>query len=140
MKIGWSLTTGQQALSEMTDDKGTDVCGTRSVMSLWRLISIVGFWIVLAMPALAEKRLALVIGNGAYKHAPALANPKNDAEGMAAALKRLKFEVLTGTDLDKPAMERLLRAFAGKIEAADVTLVFYACLFSKLHRSRYSTV
>ena len=57
----------------------------------------------LTLPALAEKRVALVIGNAAYKHAPALANPKNDAEGMAAALARLKFEDVSGTDLDKPA-------------------------------------
>ena len=42
----------------------------------------------IAGPALAETRVALVIGNSAYKHAPALANPKNDAEGMAASLKR----------------------------------------------------
>jgi hypothetical protein len=42
---------------------------------------------------LAETRVALVIGNSAYKHAPVLANPRNDAEGMAAALKRLNFDV-----------------------------------------------
>ena len=79
-----------------------------------------------AQDALAETRVALVIGNAAYKHAPALANPKHDAEGMAASLRRLGFEVLAGTDLDKPAMERLLRDFAQKIEQADVALVFYA--------------
>jgi uncharacterized caspase-like protein len=76
--------------------------------------------------ALAENRVALVIGNSAYKHAPALANPKNDAEGMAASLKRLGFEVLAGTDLDKPSMDKLLQAFADKLEKADVALVFYA--------------
>jgi uncharacterized caspase-like protein len=75
---------------------------------------------------LADTRVALVIGNSAYKHAPALANPKNDAEGVAASLKRLGFEVLAGTDLEKPAMERLLRDFAQRIEKADVALVFYA--------------
>ena len=61
--------------------------------------------IALAVPASAEKRVALVIGNSAYKHAPALANPKNDAEGIAAALARLNFEVLAGTDLDKAGMQ-----------------------------------
>jgi hypothetical protein len=82
--------------------------------------------LLFAAPALAEKRVALVIGNAAYRHAPALANPKNDAEGVAASLRRLKFEVLAGTDLDKPAMERLLQAFSLKLETADVALVFYA--------------
>ena len=57
--------------------------------------------------AVAETRVALVIGNGAYKHAPALANPKNDAEGMATALKGLDFDMLAGTDLAKPAMTSL---------------------------------
>jgi len=84
------------------------------------------FALLAAAPALAEKRVALVIGNSAYKHAPALANPKNDAEGVATALKRLDFEVLLGVDLEKGPMERLLRGFADKIEKADVALVFYA--------------
>ncbi len=91
----------------------------------------------LAFPAMAEKRVALVIGNAAYKHAPALANPKNDAEGMAAALKRLKFDVLAGTDLDKPAMERLLQAFSLKLETADVALIFYAGHGLQVHGRNY---
>ncbi len=80
----------------------------------------------LAAPALAEKRVALVIGNAAYQHAPALANPKHDAEGMAEALRALDFEVLLGVDLDKPGIERLLQVFAEKLDRADVALVFYA--------------
>ena len=50
--------------------------------------------------AMAAKRVALVIGNGAYTNAPALTNPRNDAQDMAAALKALGFEVIVGTDLD----------------------------------------
>ncbi|MFO0987819.1 MAG: caspase domain-containing protein, partial [Alphaproteobacteria bacterium] len=92
--------------------------------SIW--LAVLSGLLALTAPALAEQRVALVIGNSAYKHAPALANPKNDAEGMAASLRRLKFEVVEGTDLDKPAMERLLQAFADKLEKADVALVFYA--------------
>jgi uncharacterized caspase-like protein len=81
---------------------------------------------IFALSASAETRVALVIGNAAYTHAPALANPKNDAEGVAASLKRLGFEVLAGTDLDKPSMDRLMQAFADKLEKAEVALVFYA--------------
>ena len=94
-------------------------------MKLYSAFLAVLFWLLNAS-ALAEKRVALVIGNSAYTHAPALANPKNDAEGMAAALKRLDFEVLAGTDLAKPAMDKLLQAFADKLEKADVAVVFYA--------------
>src|SRR6185503_18551958 len=78
-----------------------------------------------AVSASAEKRVALVIGNGAYQHAPALANPRNDAQAMAAALQRMKFEVVSGIDLDKPSMERLLRDFVQKLDNADLALVFY---------------
>lgn len=82
--------------------------------------------IMFAAPALAEKRVALVIGNAAYRHAPALANPKNDAEGVAASLQRLQFEVLLGVDLDKRGLEALLQRFSEKLDKADVALVFYA--------------
>ena len=47
-------------------------------------------------PANAERRVALVIGNGAYQHAPQLRNPRNDAEDVSAALKRLGFDTVTG--------------------------------------------
>jgi hypothetical protein len=43
---------------------------------------------LLSSAAQAEKRVALVIGNSAYKHAGELANPRNDATDMAAALKK----------------------------------------------------
>jgi formylglycine-generating enzyme required for sulfatase activity len=92
---------------------------------------------LLAAPALAEKRVALVIGNSAYKHAPALANPRNDAEGIATSLRRLKFDVLLGVDLDKPGLERLLRGFADRIEKSDVAMVFYAGHGLQVHGRNY---
>jgi uncharacterized caspase-like protein len=100
----------------------------RGTIALRRLILFAACW-VLAAPAFAEKRVALVIGNAAYKHAPALANPRNDAEAMAAALKRLKFEVIAGVDLDEAATRRLLREFAEKLDGfgkEDVAVLFYA--------------
>ena len=95
-------------------------------MRLLKLFTVAALAACFMLPALAETRVALVIGNAAYRHAPALANPKNDAEGVAASLKRMGFEVLAGTDLEKPAMDKLLQAFADKLERADVALVFYA--------------
>jgi Caspase domain len=62
--------------------------------------------------ALAEKRVALVIGNSAYLHTPLPTNPANDATGMAAALKARGFEVIVGLDLDKVAFDRKIREFA----------------------------
>jgi hypothetical protein len=49
--------------------------------------------------AWADKRVALVIGNGAYANAPKLSKPLHDAEDVAAALKHMNFEVIRGIDL-----------------------------------------
>jgi hypothetical protein len=77
-------------------------------------------------PALADKRVALVIGNSAYKNAPQLKNPANDATDMAAALKRLGFDVVSGLDVDFSNMRGLVRIFSDKLDSADVALLFYA--------------
>lgn len=82
--------------------------------------------IVLSDVALAERRVALVIGNSAYRHAAELANPRNDATDMAAALKALAFEVTAGVDLDKAGMEDKLREFADRLSGADAAVFFYA--------------
>ncbi len=74
-----------------------------------------------------EKRLALVIGNGAYQNAPPLPNPPNDATDMAASLKSLGFEVLSGTNQSKREMETLIREFGTKLsKQGGVGLFFYA--------------
>lgn len=72
------------------------------------------------------KRVALIIGNSAYKHTTPLANPVNDAEDIAAALEKLGFQVTKGTDLDKPGMDRAVSAFAAALKGAKVGLFFYA--------------
>lgn len=76
--------------------------------------------------AFAEKRVALVIGNAKYLYAGELANPVNDASDMAAALKKLAFTVIDGYDLQKAALEKKIREFAGKLQGADVGVFFYA--------------
>jgi uncharacterized caspase-like protein len=76
--------------------------------------------------ALAEKRIALVIGNSAYQNTPKLANPKNDAMDMAAALKKLGFQVIDGFDLDKAGFDRKIRDFATALQGAEMGVLFYA--------------
>ena len=77
-------------------------------------------------PAMAQKRVALVIGNSAYQHVPKLGNPKNDAIDMVAALKKLGFVVIEGFDLDKTAFDRKVRDFATALRGAAVGVLFYA--------------
>jgi invasion protein IalB len=76
--------------------------------------------------ALAAKRVALVIGNSAYKFAGELPNPKNDASDMSAVFKRLGFQVVEGIDLDKAAFDRKIRDFAAALQGAELGVFFYA--------------
>jgi uncharacterized caspase-like protein len=74
-----------------------------------------------------ERRVALVIGNGAYAQVASLPNPGNDARAMAAMLGRVGFDPVTlRTDLGKADLERELRAFARTAAAADVAVVYFA--------------
>jgi hypothetical protein len=90
------------------------------------LAVFVAFLTLVSPPAQADKRLALVIGNGAYQNTTPLVSPKNDAGDMAAALARLGFEVVDGNDLDKRSMERTMRQFTQKLARADVALFYFA--------------
>jgi len=78
------------------------------------------------VPSYADKRVALVIGNGAYTSAPRLPNPRNDVEDVGAALKRSGFETIVGTDLDKTGMDNATIRFARAVRDADVALVYYS--------------
>jgi hypothetical protein len=89
------------------------------------LVAIVLLWAGL-LPAAAEKRVALVIGNSAYRDVTVLRNPRNDAEDIAAALQRLGFETSLGLDADRAAMEMAIEDFASKAEGSDVALFYYA--------------
>ena len=82
--------------------------------------------LLLAAPSFAERRVALVVGNGKYAHTPVLANPANDAADVAAALRDLGFSVIQGIDLDRDAFEGKLREFAGAARGAETALLFYA--------------
>src|SRR3954454_18303890 len=82
-----------------------------------------------AHAASAESRLALVIGQSAYRSVPALPNPANDAKAVTQLLTASRFEVLLASDLSQGQMREQVSAFAGKVAAkgADtVALVFYA--------------
>src|SRR6516165_4169650 len=74
----------------------------------------------------ADRRVALVIGNGAYRNIPALSNPVNDATDVAAALKRSGFEVALETNLDQAAMQEAAIRFAREARGADVALFYYS--------------
>ena len=81
----------------------------------------------LAMSGVAEaKRLALVVGNGAYQHLDPLENPANDTREVADALRRLGFEVTLLTDVSPAIFAAVLDAFGAQAKGAEAALFYYA--------------
>jgi uncharacterized caspase-like protein len=74
----------------------------------------------------SERRVALVIGNGAYTKAPPLKNPPNDARDMAVTLKTLGFDVTSGINVNQREMKTLIREFGQKLKAGGSGLFYYA--------------
>jgi uncharacterized caspase-like protein len=83
--------------------------------------------LLVSQPALAAKRVALVLGNSAYQNVAPLPNPVNDGAVIAATLKDAGFDVVDSRH-DLPAAEtrRALRDFADRARDADIAVVYYA--------------
>jgi len=77
--------------------------------------------------AQAEKRVALVIGNSAYKSVPRLTNPVNDASLVGGMLRKAGFDTVdVKLDLSVVDMRKALREFGSKAREADVAIIYYA--------------
>lgn len=114
-----------------------------NIQTIVRLIGqlLVAFWILMngalaqdarnlaisakAAPTIADKRVALVIGNSAYQKSP-LKNPVNDAADIAAKLRTLGFDVIERNNLKTSQIGRTLREFRSKLSNGAVALFFYA--------------
>jgi hypothetical protein len=90
----------------------------RSIATACCAIAVFG-----AAPAIAERRVALVIGNGAYSKVGKLANPARDAAAVAALLRTAGFEAVeVRTELGLAAMRRALSDFADQAAGADIAV------------------
>ena len=96
------------------------------IVVILRASAIIIVLSLLATPALGGQRVALVIGNGTYAHAPSLANPLNDATDVGAALDRLGFKVTRIENAGYSELRRGLQQFALAASASEVAVVFYA--------------
>jgi uncharacterized caspase-like protein len=76
--------------------------------------------------ASADRRVAFVVGNGAYKAVPALPNPTIDSKAMASALRNVGFEVVEGNNLTRDTMTAKLLEFGQKAQGADIAVFYYA--------------
>ncbi|HWL18766.1 MAG TPA: caspase family protein [Bradyrhizobium sp.] len=83
-------------------------------------------FLVSGSAAFADKRVAFVVGNAAYKSVAPLPNPAVDAKSMARVLRNVGFDVVEGVNLSRDAMTAKLLEFGKKAEGADVAVFFYA--------------
>ena len=105
----------------------------RIVSVSWRLVmaSAVGVWILASAAAVGaqatreEPRLALVIGNGAYRESP-LRNPVNDGRAMAQRFRELGFTVFAHENATKRTMETAIIEFGRRLAEGGVGAFYYA--------------
>ncbi len=116
---------------------GSAFTGPASAGRAWRTLLVVA--LLLAVPALAwsqglgagagGRRVALVVGNGAYRSVDRLANPANDAKLMADTLRGAGFTLIGGgpqIDLDKNRFNAAVQQFGRALAGADVALFYYS--------------
>ena len=75
--------------------------------------------------AQAPRRLALVIGNGAYVDGP-LANAVNDAKDVTSTLKDIGFQVMPVFNADKRTIDKAVEAFSRRLSAGDIGLFYFS--------------
>src|SRR6516225_1074122 len=79
--------------------------------------------------AVAEKRVALVIGNDAYVHGARLDNPGRDARAIGATLQKLGFKLVGDrplVNLDKATTDRMVIRFGIMAQDADIALFYFS--------------
>ncbi len=124
-------------ISCVYDAAGVTIDGARAVLRQLRftaffcLLALVAAW--LAPPRAAQAGdakplhgVALVIGEAAYEHLPALENTGNDARAMARLLGDLGFDVSTVADGDRDRLAKSLKRFVEDAADADVALLYYS--------------
>ena len=74
-----------------------------------------------------QKRIALIIGNAKYQHAPPLRNAVNDAKGIADALERIHFDrVELHENLGYAEMKQVVRKFGATTGSSDIAMLYFA--------------
>jgi uncharacterized caspase-like protein len=95
------------------------------LMRIILILTVLYLFIQSSLPAAAEQRTALVIGNSAYNAGP-LKNPVNDATDMAAILQRLGFQVNLKKNATLETMEEAIGDFGNRLKKGGVGLFYYA--------------
>ncbi|MBX2854917.1 MAG: SUMF1/EgtB/PvdO family nonheme iron enzyme [Rhodobacteraceae bacterium] len=95
-------------------------------MKFWTPFLAAALLILHSAAALAETRVALVVGNNAYRHVGSLRNPINDAQDISETLRGLGFKVFTLTDQTEAAFLTAFDAFEAELDNADAAFFYYS--------------
>ncbi len=100
--------------------------------------AVIGMALALGMAgaAVADPRVALVIGNGAYAESP-LSNSLNDSRGIKTALQNLGFKVIYLENADRLQMNRATDEFAARLEADSEGLFYFSGHGAQVEGSNY---
>jgi uncharacterized caspase-like protein len=111
--------------------------GTASMRHLLWITFVIFTLSGFVAPAMAEKRVALVVGNSAYKSVGPLANPANDAAAIAALLRTAGFAVVELRDAGLADFRRAVSDFSDTATDADIALFFFAGHGIEVDRANY---
>jgi uncharacterized caspase-like protein len=103
------------------------IAAWRAIMPFVVMLAVAVLSVVTSDPALAGRRVALIIGNTSYDHAGRLPNTTSDAQAMAALFKKVGFDaVVLRVDLGEREFKRTVRGFMGETNDADIAVIYYA--------------
>ncbi|NNE23805.1 MAG: SUMF1/EgtB/PvdO family nonheme iron enzyme [Rhizobiales bacterium] len=94
--------------------------------TICRLLLVLFFAAATMTTAIAEKRVALVIGNDNYAHVVKLQKAVNDAKAMAGTLRALGFGVTEASNVARRDLNFAVQTFVNQIEPGDIALLFFA--------------
>ncbi len=98
-----------------------------NIAKLIALFAVFYCMVLVAIPAQASgKRVALVVGNGAYQSVAQLPNPSKDAAAVSTALRKQGFEVVTAIDLTRVELEKAVERYTRALNGADISLFYYS--------------
>jgi len=93
----------------------------------WAIVLVVCSICLFSQQAVAEKRVALVVGISKYQQVPRLTNPARDAEMMSTLFKQAGFDVIASErDLGIADLRRVIREFSEVSRNAEIAVVYYA--------------
>jgi hypothetical protein len=99
----------------------------RLLQRIFGILALVAMLFAVPKAAVADKRVALIIGNSAYQHGSALANPARDARAMAAMFQTAGFDVVrVEYDVGNLQFRRLIREFENATADSDISVVYYS--------------